>query len=86
MPATTLFDVLCDNAKSYQICARGGSIAYPKYATPAVLVRCDRTDTEDNERGLKLANLIASRLNELTEEEARALLADETIPVNFGRA
>lgn len=79
------FEILCDNKSSFQIVAVGGSNFRPEYGKPAILVRCDRLDHEDNERGLKLANIILDQLNQLPIEEIRNLLADEMIPVNFGR-
>jgi hypothetical protein len=53
-----------------------------RYGKPAVLVRCIRTDSEDNERGLKLATRLANFLNTLPEAEQEALLADEMVPMN----
>lgn len=78
------FEILCDNKSSYQIAVNDGSVYRPKYGKPVVLVRCDRTDTEDNERGLKLAQKITDLLNSLPEQEQKALLADEMIPVMRG--
>ena len=80
----TLFSILCDNKSSFQICAIGGSNFKPEYGKPVVLIKCDREDREDNERGLKLANLINDKLNTLTKAQAEILLADDMIPVNFG--
>lgn len=80
-----LFEILCDNKGSFQICAVGGSHFKPIHGKPAVLVRCEREDQEDNDRGLKLANIIQNCLNNLTKEEAESLLANEMIPVNFGK-
>jgi hypothetical protein len=78
------FDVLCDNKASYQICARGGTYRRPVYGKPVLLVRCDRLDNEDNERGRKLAEMINDRLNQLSLAEQKEMLAEEMIPVNFG--
>lgn len=78
------FDILCDNKSSYQIALVDDR--YPrsvKYGKPAILVRCDRTDTEDNERGLKLAQKVANFLNTLTPEEVYELVDNEYIPPVF---
>lgn len=75
------FDILCDNKASYQIVLVDDRYRRNvKYGKPAILVRCDRTDTEDNERGLKLAQKVANFLNTLTPEEVYQLVADEHIP------
>lgn len=79
-----LFEILCDNKGSYQIAAVGGSYTRPEYGKPVVLVKCDRDDSEDNNRGLALAKIINDRLNQLTKEEADSLLADSMVPVNWG--
>ena len=79
-----MFEVLCDNKGSYQI-AWGTGEHREVFGKPAVLVRCDRTDTEDNERGLALANRVKDFLNTLTIEEVQQLLADEMLPCNAFR-
>ena len=70
------FHVLADNAKSYSICPLiGGSPQrQAKYGKPVVLVRCDRTNVADNDRGMKLASKIEAMLNAMPAAEQRALL------------
>jgi len=78
------FEVLCDNKGSFQIALSNDRAYRPDYGKPAVLIRCDRLDHEDNARGLALANKIVDFLNTLPEDERKALLADEMIPVGRG--
>lgn len=77
------FFVNTDNKASFQICLYDEHRHGSKPGKPVVLVRCDRLDTEDNERGLKLAQRIVDNLNTLTQEEIKALVADEAMPPLF---
>ncbi len=79
-----LFDITCNNKGSYAICAAGRDGLRTIYGRPVVLIRCDREDPEDNQRGLALAQIVCDRLNQLTLEEAKALLDNEQEPANFG--
>jgi len=79
------FDVLCDNKGSFQIALVNDRFVRPEFGKSAVLIRCDRLDLEDNERGLRLANKICDFLNTLPAEEQKSLLADEMIPVGTFR-
>ena len=75
------FCVLANNKKSYSIALNNGAAIREEFGDTAVLVRCDRTDQEDNDRGWSLANKICDFLNTLSETERTSLLADEMIPV-----
>lgn len=79
------FEVFCDNKKSFSISlVDADRVSGPKRpGKPAVLVRCDREDYEDNDRGLQLANKVKDFLNTLPQEEIRRLVADESIPPLF---
>jgi hypothetical protein len=77
------FFVNTDNKASFQICLSDVNRPRSKPGKAVVLVRCDRLDTEDNERGLKLAQKIVDNLNTLTQDEIKALVADESIPPLF---
>lgn len=78
------FEVLCDNKGSYQIALSNDAAYQPEYGKAAVLVRCDRTDNEDNERGLQLATKIADFLNTLPEQEREDLVSLDMVPMKRG--
>lgn len=60
-----MFEVMCDNKKSYNIEHTGKTL---------VLVRCDRLDAVDNERGRVLAEKISVFLNSLPQDELKEIL------------
>ncbi len=72
-----IFDITCVNKGSYAICAGGRQGLRTIYGKPVVLIRCDREDPEDNARGLALAQIVCDRLNQLSLEEAGALLSGD---------
>lgn len=75
------FCVSCDNKGSFGICLVDPSNLYGKLGKPALLVRADRLDQEDNDRGHKLAVKVADFLNAtLSQAEIRDLVQDEAIP------
>jgi hypothetical protein len=73
------FSVVCDNLKSYPIVLQTSGSS-PNYGKPVVLVRCDRLNSADNDRGLALANKITDYLNSLPMQELDALLKEDQFP------
>ena len=49
-------EILCDNAGSFQISGK-------KTKSSIALIKCDRKDPADNERGLRIALAISDALN-----------------------
>lgn len=74
------FEVYCDNKKSYNIVAIHEQGRLLRSGKPCILVRCDRTDPVENQRGLALANKITSFLNTLPHDEAVSLLSAGMLP------
>lgn len=74
------FEATTENKNSYAIRACVRRLRGFVYGKPVVLVRCDRTDMKDNERGAKLAEKLASYLSSLSDEEVLPLLKSESIP------
>lgn len=73
------FEVLCDNGGSFKIAFGGrNSGGKERYGAAVVMVRCNREDTKDNERGLKLAAMIAEFLNR--DPQAVTLLREDMKP------
>lgn len=71
------FDVAADNKASYNIVVK---YAHKLGKKAVLLVKCDRLDTQDNERGQKLANQICAFLNSLSETERAAFVSQDMYP------
>jgi len=69
------FEAFCDNKSSYAIRLfephTGGEGA------AVALIKCDRLDSKDNDRGVKLAQRVCDMLNALSGAEKEALLSPE---------
>lgn len=76
MADTGNFLVTCENKGSYEIRMTMGRYdrVLPK---PVVLIRCDRINLADNERGLRLANIICDSLNQLDDDTAASLVGED---------
>jgi hypothetical protein len=64
------FDAFATNARSYAVCVLNGN----RQGKTVVLVRCDRSDLADNNRGAALASKIVEMLNALSEDEVVSLI------------
>jgi len=73
------FEITCEHKGSYAICYATDD-PKPNFGKPAMLVRCDREDLDDNERGMKLSNRICEFLNNLPEEEVQTMLSGKMMP------
>ncbi len=71
------FEVSCDNKASYNIVVKESHKLGRK---AVILVKCDRIDPTDNERGFQLANQICAFLNSLPEKERRQYVSAEMLP------
>lgn len=74
------FEILCDNKNSYPIVLQRKFKNIHKCGKPVVLIRCDRMNIRDNERGLKLANKIRDFLSSLPDNELESLLNANMFP------
>lgn len=77
---TAEFAILCDNRSSYPVVLGVNVRGSCKYGKPVILVKCNRTDMNDNERGLALANKIKDFLNSLSGDERGVLLSYDMFP------
>jgi len=77
---TLKFVVVCDNKASFQVSLVDANSFRAVPGKPVLLIRTDRLDLEDNERGMKLANKLADFLNTLPQAEIRDLVQDEAMP------
>jgi hypothetical protein len=77
------FEVCFENKSSYavQVAAPHRRVGGSKHRRPVLLVRCDRLDPKDNERGLRLAERLAEFLGSLPGAEQKALVADKMVPL-----